>query len=168
LNLHAGLEISRTGKFTHSGWIRIRGAGQDDQDVYAIAKSSSYKFARKHNAMTNSLLAICSLKNLEILEGNDPEALFDALILNFNGAGKNLLIEAKSSIDRGSTRLAIGQLFDYKRFLQIYEPLELAILFPGEPPEIITDLLIELRIHYLFFVDRDFKEISGNIKLVPW
>jgi hypothetical protein len=49
------------------------------------------------------------------------------------------LIEAKSSSDRGYIRMAIGQLFDYERFLD--SSPKLAILLPERPTEDMMELL---------------------------
>jgi hypothetical protein len=53
LNLHAGISLARTGKFTHSEWIRIRGAGHKQRfedrierlgNAYVGRKSRGFEF----------------------------------------------------------------------------------------------------------------------------
>lgn len=56
----------------------------------------------------------------------------------------NELIEAKGRTTRSALREAIGQLFDYRRFIAS-EP-SLAVLFPSEPPADFVSLLHELGI----------------------
>lgn len=58
--------------------------------------------------------------------------------------GNNLLVEAKSSANREAVRLAIGQLFDYARWLDPRP--DLAILLPHEPPNDMLELLSSLGI----------------------
>lgn len=51
----------------------------------------------------------------------------------------NILIEAKGSVTREAVRMAIGQLFDYRRFAE-GNP-RLAVLLPEQPREDLTQLL---------------------------
>lgn len=50
---------------------------------------------------------------------------------------KNLLIEAKGTVERGSVRMAIGQLADYRRF---FIDASCAILVPSKPREDLLNL----------------------------
>jgi hypothetical protein len=64
-----------------------------------------------------------------------PEGERKPLFTDLYDATDNTLIEAKGTVDRGSIRMAVGQLVDYRRFLS--SPI-LAILVPEQPR---TDLL---------------------------
>lgn len=55
-----------------------------------------------------------------------------------------ILIEAKSTSSREAIRLAIGQLFDYRRWMRPQPAL--AVLVPSEPPKDMVDLLTDLGI----------------------
>lgn len=57
---------------------------------------------------------------------------------------RRLLIEAKASASRENIRLAIGQLFDYRRWMSPRP--EVAILVPTDPPDDMLELLTELGI----------------------
>ena len=59
----------------------------------------------------------------------------------------NTLIEAKSSSSRQDIRMAIGQLFDYQKFL--VPGAKLAILLPEAPEKSARDLLVDLGIKIL-------------------
>ncbi|MEV0593156.1 hypothetical protein [Nonomuraea cavernae] len=61
----------------------------------------------------------------------------------------NILYEAKSSSSRDAVRMAIGQLFDYRRHVLPIEPL-LAILLPAEPHNDLQDLLASLDIKLIY------------------
>jgi hypothetical protein len=50
------------------------------------------------------------------------------------------LVEAKSSIDRGTLRLALGQILDYARYI---EPASMAILVPQRPPIDLSSLVLD-------------------------
>jgi 5-methylcytosine-specific restriction protein A len=55
------------------------------------------------------------------------------------------LFEAKGTVERGAIRMAIGQLADYKRFVD-GDAVRLAVLLPSEPREDLRDLLHRERI----------------------
>jgi hypothetical protein len=60
----------------------------------------------------------------------------------------NVLIEAKSSTDRNSVRLAVGQLYDYRRFHDP-EPA-LRILLPRSPGEDLVAYLAEAGVEVVY------------------
>lgn len=53
----------------------------------------------------------------------------------------NVLYEAKGTASRNAVRLAIGQLLDYRRHLQVPDGLRLAVLLPEAPSDDVRDLL---------------------------
>ncbi len=61
---------------------------------------------------------------------------------------RDLLIEAKSSANRAFIRMAIGQLFDYQRFMPSLPAL--AVLVPSQPSDDLQDLLREHRIGLIY------------------
>ncbi|MEV0122062.1 restriction endonuclease [Streptomyces sp. NPDC050703] len=63
----------------------------------------------------------------------------------------NLLVEAKGQATRESIRMAIGQLFDYQRYI---DPCpQLAILVPSCPRKDLRDLCASLSIHTIWPVE---------------
>lgn len=72
-----------------------------------------------------------------------------------------VLYEAKGTSHRMSIRLAIGQLFDYRRF-EDKEPA-LAILIPGRPNDEIVDLCNELNIEIVWPVGDTFISTNNSI-----
>ncbi|MEV7197709.1 restriction endonuclease [Streptomyces sp. NPDC093510] len=63
-------------------------------------------------------------------------------------ATENLLVEAKGQTTRESIRMAIGQLFDYQRYI---EPRpKLAVLVPTRPRKDLRDLCAALAIHTIW------------------
>ncbi len=69
---------------------------------------------------------------------------------------RNLLIEAKASADRFSMRTAIGQLFDYRRFLRPRPAM--AVLVPSRPSEDLCQLLRGLGIRVIHPMGQVFVE----------
>ncbi|MBP2304769.1 restriction endonuclease [Azospirillum melinis] len=59
-----------------------------------------------------------------------PEGEAKPILTDLYDKTTNLLVEAKGSTERGAIRMAIGQLADYRRFL---DAPECAILLPSEP-----------------------------------
>ncbi len=113
---------------------------KDDHDVEMIRQSSDLPMKRLHNRMTNALLLLAG-SFYTILEGIRPEAQFDALIQQYNEAGNDLLLEVKTSVNVPDVRLAMGQLLDYRRFLERPNETHLGILLPERPPGRITDFV---------------------------
>lgn len=72
---------------------------------------------------------------------------------------EQLLIEAKSSCTRNHIRLAIGQLLDYKRFI---EPKEMAILLPAKPKQDLLELIHSLKIKTIH------QTSSGDFELLDY
>ena len=62
-----------------------------------------------------------------------------ALVCDFVDETDQILYEAKGDVLRTSVRMAIGQLFDYRRFEPI--PMRLAILLPCKPSQDIIELI---------------------------
>jgi hypothetical protein len=62
----------------------------------------------------------------------------------------NVLYEAKGASSRNDIRLAIGQLFDYRRYLLDPTPAAIAVLMPTEPAPDMQKLLSSLSIRCVF------------------
>ncbi|MCQ1776940.1 hypothetical protein NOJ05_06985 [Neorhizobium galegae] len=84
-----------------------------------------------------------------ILPKNEGKPIFTDIFL----PGKNLLVEAKGSAQRGSIRMAIGQLADYRRF---FDNPSCAVLLPGEPREDLLDLCASQSISVFWPIDKGF------------
>jgi hypothetical protein len=72
------------------------------------------------------------------------------------------LIEAKGTVERGAIRMAIGQLADYRRFLNEEELQYLAVLVPREPRRDLCDLLASQSIEYIFPWGEGFADSTGG------
>jgi hypothetical protein len=113
---------------------------KDDQDLVFLSKARTIQMRRLHNSMTTALLHIVGAGKV-VYAGNRQEAMFDALILNYEGHERDLLIEVKSSTNIADVRLAVGQLVDYRRFVNRPAATDLAILLPEEPNAHVRELL---------------------------
>ncbi|MDI7925242.1 hypothetical protein [Ferirhizobium litorale] len=73
---------------------------------------------------------------------------------------KNLLVEAKGSVERGSLRMAIGQLSDYRRF---FEGADCAVLVPSKPRDDLLDLCESQSISVFWPIDGGFQSHGSQL-----
>jgi hypothetical protein len=134
----------------------------DDAERVAIQQSATITYRNRHNVMTNSLRKLFPAFTLE--QGADPNCRYDVLIKNYDKSGRDLLIEAKPDHDKGSIRIAIGQLLDYRRFLPNQAATDLAILTISRPTDSHIELMLDLQITVLWFGDEGCSVLSGRGK----
>lgn len=94
-----------------------------------------------------------------ILPKNEGKPIFTDIFL----PGKNLLIEAKGSAQRGCVRMAIGQLADYRRF---FDNPSCAILLPSEPREDLMNLCASQSIAVFWPIGVGFASSGKNLNSV--
>jgi len=125
---------------------------KDESDVIAIQQTTDTIQRRIHNKITN--LIIGCLSKYTLVEGRSKDALYDILVIDYDGRGNDLMIEAKSSNEIGPIRMAIGQLFHYW-FVECGGGAvpHLAILLPSEPAAELLPMLSWLDIGSLWFED---------------
>jgi hypothetical protein len=146
----------RNPKSAHGpGPLTVKG----ENDVTVLIKQRTRKARRLHNMMTNCLRKHCDKAGVEV-----SQQRYDAFISNYK-KGRDLLIEAKSSIDRPPLRLAVGQLFDYQRGLPRRAVTDLAVLLPSKPSSDSISYLSDVGIYALWFRDAKFDKLGGNIDL---
>jgi hypothetical protein len=134
----------------------------DEAERKAILKGQELVCRQRHNTMTNALGTL--LPALTMTQGDRQECRFDVLISNYDATGRDLLIEAKPDPDRGSLRIAIGQLLDYRRFMPHQAGTDLAVLTITPPPKKYMELLQDLQITALWFADPGCRTLSGDGK----
>jgi hypothetical protein len=85
-----------------------------------------------------------------------PSGELNALLTDLFDYTTHTLVEAKGNATRGAVRMAIGQLLDYRRFI---EPTPtLAILTPQQPRKDLRDLCAALSINVIWPESGDFLE----------
>jgi len=140
---------NKSSQFSHDNRsVRITDVEQVHTPEYSVIGSSDEKIAsRREQKMVLAFRDYLSSKGHVVKQhvyGNGQSAmrcdLFDET--------SNVLYEAKGTSHRMNIRLAIGQLFDYRRF-ENKEP-ELAILVPGRPNDEIVDLCNSLNIEIVW------------------
>jgi hypothetical protein len=77
-------------------------------------------------------------------------------------ATTGMLVEAKGTVSRSAIRMAIGQLADYKRFIDDGSPNHLALLVPQEPRQDLRDLLFAQGIDVIYPTPDGFEDSAGG------
>jgi hypothetical protein len=116
----------------------------DESERLAVQESRIVKHERRHRKITNALCK--GFAALEPKQGQRLRNEYDVLLTNYDRAGRDLLIEVKPYPDRDSLRIAIGQLYDYRRFLRNAATTDLAVLTIGKPSQSYLELLLGLGI----------------------
>ncbi len=96
------------------------------------------------------------VSRLKIVPAGEAKPLFADLI----DRSTNTLFEAKGTVERGAIRMAIGQLLDYRRFVQ--PPPRLAVLLPSRPRGDLVDLLKSAGVALVWRDGRKFVEASSQ------
>jgi len=135
-----------------------------DGDVEVLRAAATTTMRRLHHKMTNALRDIGKGASLTIDEGDDKACLFDALIRDYQGTGRHLLVELKTDASMPTCRLAVGQLLDYRRLHRERAAMDLAVLFPEVPPQAARDFLGYVGVKTLWF-DPPMRTIRGDVVL---
>ncbi len=72
----------------------------DEDERESVQKSKTVLCRNRHNKMTNSLRQLC--KPRELKQGTLRDCRYDVLIENYDGTGRDLLIELKPDPDKGA------------------------------------------------------------------
>ena len=135
----------------------------DVEERQATQKSQTVRYRNRHNKMTNALKRLCDGWRI-LKRGTTPDCCYDVLIENYDTTGRDLLLEAKPDPDKGSLRIAIGQLFDYNRFLPHRGGTDSAVLTISAPSKSYRQLLLDLQISPLWFQNEDCHRLEGEGK----
>lgn len=135
---------------------------KDDSDIQSLQLAQTRTMRQRHNDMTNRLIALWP----KIEVGVNKNALYDALIKDFNGKGDDLMVEVKSESEIAHIRMAIGQLYSY--WNAAFDELNpnLAILLPSRPDMGTLKLLKWLKIGILWFADDQLQTLDSRLKRV--
>lgn len=134
----------------------------DEAERQAALASRTIRYRDRHDCMTNRLLEI--LSGLTIRMGHGRDDRFDALAEAYDSGGRDLLIEAKPDPDRGSVRIGVGQLLDYRRRLAHRARTDLALLTITPPNRSYREFLMDLQITSIWFTDERCSALEGEGK----
>ncbi len=115
-------------------------------EIFSVSHSEGERLAeRKESELVSDFKKYLLSQNiddvirLKITPRGEASPLYSDIYI----PSRSLLVEAKSSVTRASIRMAIGQLFDYRRFAKVDR---LAILVPMRPRADLIELLSGLGI----------------------
>lgn len=135
----------------------------DEAERKALQDSRTITYRRRHNKMTTRLKNL--LRGIDLTQGTSLDCRYDVLVADYDRKGRDLLIEVKPDPDKGSIRIAIGQLLDYRRFLPKQAATDLAILTISPPPGTYTELMQDLQITPLWFTNDSCQTLAGEGKI---
>jgi hypothetical protein len=135
----------------------LRNYDQEERSAVLASKTPTYRM--RHNRMTTALNRLFASFNPTT--ETSPAGRCDAIIKDYDGR-RDLLIEAKPDADKGSIRIAIGQLFDYARHRTRQPATDLVVLTIPRPAPDYIDLLNDLGITAIWFGDESCEKIAGG------
>lgn len=137
----------------------------DEEERIATQKAGKIHYRNRHHKMTTALKRIFA--GFVLTARYDPECKYDVLIENYDQKGRSLLIEAKPDPDKAAIRIAIGQLLDYRRFLERPAAADAAVLTISSPSRSHIDLLNELQITAIWYTDESCTKLRGSGRAWP-
>ena len=132
----------------------------DEEERRAVLASKTATYRMRHNRMTTALNRI--FESFNPTTETSPAGRCDAIIKDYDGSRDLFLIEAKPDADKGSIRIAIGQLFDYARHRTRQPATDLVVLTIPSPAPDYIDLLNDLGITAIWFDDEGCEQIAGG------
>jgi hypothetical protein len=136
---------------------------QYTEKAYVTPNREPYEAERREQKLVLALEAHLrtlghDVSRQQILPPGEARPLFTDLY----DATIGLLVEAKGTVERSAIRMAIGQLADYRRFIDGGQPKHLAILVPAEPRKDLCDLLSSQGIDLIYATDTGFEDSTGG------
>jgi hypothetical protein len=132
----------------------------DEAERVAVTEAQTVLYRTRHRKMTNALRRLWKHCNLTC--GSLPDRLYDLLVENYDGKGRDLLVEAKPDPEMGAIRMALGQLFDYRRFVPRRLQTDLSVVTISRPPKTYIDLLMEMKISAIWFENERCETLQGR------
>jgi hypothetical protein len=113
---------------------------QNVEEVEVSRTTTSYTAARREQSLVLEYCEAVTAEGRELARFRvRPAGEARELVSDIYDKTRNNLIEAKGTGSRGEVRMAIGQLFDYRRFIKPAPAC--AVLLPGRPRDDVEDLL---------------------------
>lgn len=125
-----------------------------------LTQSSENIAERREAALVQNYLAdrrrrgLSGLKRLKIKPAGETQPLYTDLF----SPDENLVIEAKGTVTREAVRSAVGQLLDYRRFLET--PNRIAVLLPEQPRPDLLSFLRTYSVEVLYANGDNFVELD--------
>jgi hypothetical protein len=141
---------------------------QQTEVAYVSPRQGEYEIHRREQRLVLALEKYLHTQGHEIsrkklLPPGEARPLFTDLYDSTTGT----LVEAKGTVARNAIRMAIGQLADYKRFIDGGRPGFLAVLVPSKPRQDLLDLLASQGIEVIYPDREGFIDTRDGDLLAP-
>lgn len=136
---------------------------QQTERAFVSPNREPYEVERREQRLVLELETYLHRRNHEISRKRIvPPGEARPLFTDLYDATTGTLVEAKGSGERNSIRMAIGQLADYKRFVDDGNPQHLAVLLPSPPRPDLRELLLSQGIELIYPSDDGFADSTGG------
>jgi hypothetical protein len=136
---------------------------QETEKAYVNPSRQPFEAERREQKLVLALEAhLVSLGHKVSRQRLLPPGEARPIITDLFDATTGTLVEAKGTVERNAVRMAIGQLYDYRRFFAAGELVHLAALFPSEPRADLCELLAEQKIVVIYPADAGFEDSTGG------
>lgn len=132
----------------------------DTSELEYLRKTKTIRYSQRHKKMMRGLKQI--FNGFELTQGPNPDCRWDLLVKRYEETGRDLLLELKPDPEKAAIRIAIGQLLDYRRFVDHPAATDIAVLTIGAPDKPYRQLLIDLNISCIWFKDEACRTLDGE------
>ena len=129
-----------------------------DSDTDILITGSKVAAKKLHAAM---IIRLKALLGSACEEGTNKQP-WDAIVRSDGFKSADTLIEIKTEPTIGYARMAVGQLFDYRRSIENNKGLQMAVLFPKKPPANVQEYLEAINIQALWFTGKDLANVADR------
>jgi len=136
---------------------------QQTERAFVSPHREPYEIERREQRLVLELETYLRQRNHEVTRKRIvPPGEARPLFTDLYDATTGALVEAKGTVERNSIRMAIGQLADYKRFVEDGHPRYLAVLVPSQPRPDLCELLDSQGIELIHPSDGGFVDSTGG------
>jgi hypothetical protein len=138
---------------------------RETEQAYIAPSREPYEAERQEQRLVLELEAYLRRLGHEVYRQRIlPPGEARPLFTDLYDATSGMLVEAKGSVERNAIRTAIGQLADYKRFIDD-GPTHLAVLLPSRPRLDLLELLSSQEIGLIYPSEDGFEDSAGGLLL---
>lgn len=157
----ADVEAALTDAYGAATVIEVPIEQQYVEETEVSRPSSSYTVRRREQTLVLEYCAALEAASHQITRFRvRPAGEARELISDVHDKTRNNLIEAKGTGARGEIRMALGQIFNYRRFIE--PPPMCAFLLPGAPRPDIEALLASVQVSAVWKTDSGFEDNAGG------
>ena len=136
---------------------------QQTEKAFVSPRAEPYEMERREQGLVLSLEAhLLGCGHQVVRQRLLPTGEIRPLFTDLYDLTAGLLVEAKATVQRNAIRMAIGQLADYRRFIDGGGPNNVAVLVPTEPRSDLCQLLISQQIDWIYPAAFGFEDSTGG------